>query len=69
MKAVVKEKCNQYQFPKLMKSNAGLIVLMVKDNTGVVIVGNNIWDKGHYATDWAMGLFKDFDGVVILFNE
>lgn len=69
MKVVVKEKSSYQQYPKLMKSNAGLIVLMVGDKTGVVVVGNDFWDKGHYADNWGMCVFKDFDGEVILSND
>lgn len=69
MKVIVKEKGSTNQYPKLMKSNAGLIVLMVSDKTGVVVVGNDVWDRGHYADNWGICLFKDFDGEVTLSND
>jgi len=59
-------------FPKLMKSTvSSVIVLMSTPEKGTVISGvsNKGWGIGHYADNWIMRDFEDFNGTVELSNK
>ena len=58
-------------FPKLMISNNGTVVLMNEDASGTALTSNrtSFYKVGHYATDWIMGSFVDYNGTITLENE
>lgn len=57
------------KFPKLMQADNGIVVLFSSWECGVV-VGNPCdgYKIGVDDTEWGMGQFTDFDGVVELSN-
>jgi len=62
MKVTVGEKVKEAKpFPKYMKTEFGLIVLMTADSTGIVTTGAECNKLGHQATNWDMGWFTDVE--------
>ncbi len=56
-------------FPKLMISESEDIVLFKKWKVGTIIVSQNNDNIGNYYIDFAMELFSDFDGEILLRNN
>lgn len=62
-------------FPKLMKRkidenyNYNLVVLFTKEDVGTVVSSNNdLYNIGYHCPSWAMEVFEDYDGEVVLKN-
>lgn len=62
-----KKKDEEIKFPCLMQCENGYIVLMWKDSCGTVIKSDN-YKIGSYHQDWAMKVFKPFNGTITLEN-
>ena len=58
----------KYDYPKLMKSDRGLIVLFLKDDVGTVVSPDKFHDCGEFRDDWFMPDFVDYKGEVTLSN-
>ena len=56
-------------FPKLMTNESGLVVFFLAPSSGVVVYPNSRQDIGHYANNWLMSFFEDFDGSVTISND
>ena len=58
-------------FPKMMKTEDGLLVYFLKPNKGYVIkdVTGMSWSYGQESDKWCMANFTDFEGVVELRND
>jgi hypothetical protein len=58
-------------FPKMMKTDDGLLVYFLKPNKGYVIEdGSSMsWSYGQESDKWCMAGFTDFEGVVELRND
>jgi hypothetical protein len=56
-------------FPKLMISESGNIILFKKWGVGTIIVSESNENIGNHYTDFAMELFSDFDGEILLRNN
>lgn len=63
------DKVETKPYPKLMKSNAGSVLLMVSEGCGVVLVKGGYYPVGYYSNGWACNLFEDFEGEVVLKND
>jgi len=59
---------NVVEYPKLMHSYQGRVVLFTSHSTGVLLneVGHNC--GGYYSDDWCMAHFEDYDGSITLQN-
>jgi len=57
-------------FPKLMISTKGIIVLFESKEHGMVVGGKSKnWSTiGEYLTEWDMSQFSDYDGSVTIQN-
>ena len=55
------EEKKEIEFPCLMRSNGGLIVLMYREGVGTVLVGNDTWDLGEYSDSWDTDSFTPLD--------
>ena len=56
----------QNDFPKLMKSDNGLIVLFSNHGVGMVVSPNEVHGCGKWTDDWCMGVFAEFEGSITL---
>ena len=61
------------EFPKLMESRDGEIVVLFKDSTSGTIVYSNASDVsthvlGYASLNWCEGEFKDYKGTITLQN-
>ena len=56
------------KYPKMMRSKniEGLIVLFYSFQCGTVVTEQPVHDLGSYFTNWNMGCFEPFTGVVEL---
>ncbi|AGO49005.1 hypothetical protein N356_gp109 [Cellulophaga phage phi14:2] len=67
----------QVEFPKLMISDMGRIILATKISNKGFIVGTCILNprmetdtvQGQYSEGWDATAFKDYDGAIELFNK
>ena len=58
------------EFPKLMVSELGKIVLFTSKSVGTLIVPSSADKKvGHYCESWCEDVFTDFHGSVTLSNK
>ena len=57
------------EYPCLMQRADGLVVLFVKEDSGVVVAQNDIYSLGHYSEVWAIGTFTLFKGKLVLSND
>lgn len=66
------------QFPRLMSSKEGNVIVLVHAKEGNDLKGtlvakhretSSIYNIGEYRTDWIADYFKDFEGEIILANE
>lgn len=70
MKITISESKRRINFPKLMISDNGLIVLMKNNGIGVVLnKGASSNEIGTLREDWVMQYFRDFEGDLILSNN
>lgn len=61
---------SEIDYPKLMRTKEGLIVLFTKWGGGIVIVPKaEVHYIGFISQDWYMDDFKDFTGTITLQNE
>jgi hypothetical protein len=73
MKVKVNEK-EEYEFPKLMISDLGQIILAYSESedgkllSGVLLVSNGYSINGCYTERWCADSFKDFNGSVEISN-
>ena len=60
---------NKFNFPCVMESSDGAIVLFHAMKKGILL--NDWWNKKHgwYNEDWLMGEFSEFTGKIILEND
>ena len=56
-------------FPKLMVTRKGLIVLFSTDVKGTVIVGDGYHTIGNWSDHWVSQDFIDYEGTLTLTNE
>jgi len=64
---VKKEAVSEY--PKVMQSETGRIVLFLRFGEGVVLYEKETaWGIGHYAKNWVMGDFKPMNTPVTIQN-
>ena len=56
------------EYPKLMESGGGLIVLFKQKASGVVIQKDDHWEVGDRCNSFDMQQFTDFNGSVTLSN-
>ena len=56
------------EFPKLMISTEGRIVLMTKEGSGTV-VNSKRNDLGRHDDSWVMDAFEDYHGTITLGNN
>ena len=59
---------SKYDYPKLMKSARGLIVLFSKHAVGTVVLPDKFHNCGEFRDDWFISDFVDFKGEVTLSN-
>lgn len=70
MRTIIKEKeTKRLEFPCLMKSDNGLVVLFTMPHKGFVISEGADWAIGHYADNWNMSDFLLLNGEIILSND
>jgi hypothetical protein len=71
MKSIITEKKEKEEYPKLMVSSIGRIVLFTSYKKGVLVDPNEVLtdDIGCYSNCWAMDDFKPFNGTVTLSND
>ena len=63
---------NLRNFPRLMISDNGMIVLFEEEEQGVVLVKSRVkveFGVGEYCECFNMAFFQDFDGKVIVSND
>ena len=66
----VKQNKTEKDFPKLMISQRGVIVLFETHKTGVCLVDpNRDYKIGVYSPLWSVENFQDFDGEITLKND
>ena len=61
-----------FNYPKLMVSASGNIVLMVKEREGLLVAKNPdgmVDFEPEYRTDWTMDAFFEYNGKVTLRNS
>jgi hypothetical protein len=63
-----KTRTEENNYPKLMVSNEGQIVLFNEVRKGMNINGKG-WAVGYYTDCWVMSCFKNFHGSVTLTQE
>ena len=68
IKLVVKQSTSDIDFPKLMISETGLVVLFSSSKLGTVIRGDRLWGAGEHSVIWIIDMFTDFDGTITLSN-
>lgn len=57
-------------YPKLMRAKTSkLVVLFCANMCGMVIVPNHNYTVGHYADNWGMCSFEDYNEPITLQNE
>lgn len=67
VKVTVSEGKAGYEYPKLMKSRAGALVLFCEEGKGVVVgCGDESYQVGWFGGAWFMDAFSDFQGTVTL---
>lgn len=68
MKVTSEERPISNQYPRLMKSNKGSIVLFTRSKVGSVIKesDNSGFSLGEHSNDWLMSEFTQFYGSVTL---
>lgn len=59
----------QQSFPCLMYAQDGVVVLFSKPECGMVVIPGECWSIGLTHEDWAMSMFKPFNGVIQLSND
>jgi len=59
---------NAVEYPKLMHSYQGRVVLFTSHETGVLLNEVGIHGLGHYSDEWRMAHFEDYDGSITLQN-
>ena len=64
----VKQSTSDIDFPKLMISETGLIVLFSSPKLGFVVKGDDLWKAGEHSETWIIDVFTDFHGSVTLSN-
>ena len=70
MKVTVKDKSSEIEYPCLMISDSGTIVLFREHENGVCLKQGNTFVKlGDYSNSWDMNVFNPFAGSVTLSNE
>lgn len=71
MKSIVTTKERKEEFPRLMISSLGTIVLFVDNAVGMaIIVGKDSpHDIGDYSKGWDRGDFTPFNGTITLSND
>lgn len=69
VKTIKQESKNEFNFPKLMISISGTIVLFCAPFKGIRIkTSNNGQVMGEWCTSWDMDSFTDYDGTIELKN-
>lgn len=66
---VEKQKKQESEYPKLMASVSGNVVLFLEKNRGILLVSDGAKVVGDYETTWIEEYFTDFDGTVTLSNK
>lgn len=71
MKSEVKTptRAKEKDFPKLMISKNGTVVLFSKSCVGIAVNTTSNYDIGYLSEEWFMGNFTDFTGTVTLSND
>jgi hypothetical protein len=66
--SVINTKRKITSYPCLKTNNLGMIILFTSENTGTVIVKDNlsIWSLGYYSTAWNETSFKNFQGSITI---
>ena len=59
---------NAVEYPKLMHSDKGRIVLFTERGVGVLLNETGFDEAGHHSDEWSMSNFKDYDGSITLQN-
>ena len=68
IKSVVNVEAERNDYPKLMASKSGVIVLFSKHGCGTIISSGEHYECGRWRDDWLMDVFNDFDGSITLSN-
>lgn len=64
-----KKQVKEIEYPCLMVSSTGAIVLFTEYKEGVLLrQGESFWKEGHFASDWIMDSFTPFEGCITLSN-
>lgn len=58
----------ELDYPCLMETEKGAVILMSKPNTGTVVISGITHKVGKYREDWAESSFKPFSGNISLRN-
>lgn len=68
MKSRIEDQPKKVDFPKLMISEDGLVVLFHEDKCGVVVYSRDGFHIGNYSEEWDMDEFSYFEGELTLSN-
>ena len=60
---------DELDYPKLMSTTAGLVILFTASEMGTVLVPKGNHPMGHRSLHWYMGDFTDFKGTITLQNK
>jgi hypothetical protein len=55
-------------YPMLMQSKAGTVILFKLSRVGTVVASNHKYEIGEYREDWIMDSFGKFNDKVVLEN-
>lgn len=72
MKSVVKDKSKEVEYPCLMVSDSGAVILFNEHRKGVVVyvaIKHIGYRVGYYGDMWDMDKFTPFHGTVELSND